>query len=79
MENTESSVWNLDSGAVKDNAVECFKLGQLCSSYGRNSIRECDSQGCGDFGTPRGSRTHNGVDIICKPGSSVMTPFAAKI
>ncbi|XP_028417468.1 uncharacterized protein LOC114541859 isoform X3 [Dendronephthya gigantea] len=36
-----------------DNAVQCFKLDQLCSSNGRNSIRECDSQGCGDFGTPR--------------------------
>ena len=27
----------------------------------------------------RGPRKHNGVDIVCEPGSRVMAPFAAKI
>ena len=27
----------------------------------------------------RGSRTHNGIDIICNAGSSVYAPFPAKV
>ncbi|XP_028410179.1 leukocyte cell-derived chemotaxin-2-like [Dendronephthya gigantea] len=64
---------------LADHAVKCFKLGQLCSSNCGNTIRGCDSQGCGYYGAPRGSRTHKGVDIICSPGSLVIAPFSAKI
>lgn len=34
-------------------------------------VRGCDAQGCGHFGAPRGSRTHNGVDLIAGCGDIV--------
>lgn len=33
--------------------------------------RKCDEYGCGHFGASRGSRTHEGVDLICPPGKEV--------
>lgn len=34
-------------------------------------IREQDSQGAGHYGAPRGSRKHNGIDIVCHAGEVV--------
>lgn len=34
-------------------------------------IRKCDEHGCGHYGANRGSRTHEGVDLICPPGVEV--------
>ncbi len=36
--------------------------------------REPDAYGAGYFGAPRGSRTHNGVDYACAPGSVILSP-----
>ena len=36
--------------------------------------RKTDAQGSGAFGSSRGSRTHNGVDYACYPGSAVLSP-----
>lgn len=35
-------------------------------------MRKPDRHGAGHFGAPRGSRTHNGVDFACAPGSTVL-------
>uniref|UniRef100_A0AAY4ESH4 Leukocyte cell-derived chemotaxin-2 n=1 Tax=Denticeps clupeoides TaxID=299321 RepID=A0AAY4ESH4_9TELE len=53
------------------------KFGPLCG--GVNRIRGCDSQGCGNFGAKRGSRTHKGVDIICDIGTTVTAPFDVEL
>lgn len=34
-------------------------------------IRGQDRHGAGYFGAPRGKRTHNGVDIVCRAGDAV--------
>ena len=36
--------------------------------------RGTDEWGCGDFGAPRGSRTHMGIDYECYPGAKVLSP-----
>lgn len=43
------------------------------------SYRECDGQGCGHFGASRGSRTHNGVDMECVPGTEVGSPVTGQV
>lgn len=35
--------------------------------------RDADRWGQGHFGAPRGSRTHNGIDYQCAPGSVVLS------
>ena len=45
----------------------------------RMEQRTCDSQGCGYYGAPRGSRKHNGVDLACKPDTSIQLGFSGKI
>ena len=44
-----------------------MKLGEL-------NIRGCDRQGCGHFGAARGTRKHNGVDLVCEPGDEIQSP-----
>ena len=34
-------------------------------------VRKCDEHGCGHYGASRGSRIHEGVDLICPPGKEV--------
>lgn len=36
--------------------------------------RGTDDWGCGDFGAPRGTRTHKGIDKICFPDSQIKSP-----
>jgi murein DD-endopeptidase MepM/ murein hydrolase activator NlpD len=38
-------------------------------------IRGCNSSGCGAFGASRGSRVHNGVDVIAAPYTNIFAPF----
>ena len=38
-----------------------------------------DSEGSGEYGAPRGTRLHNGLDFICAPGQEVIAPFNMKI
>ncbi|XP_061740574.1 leukocyte cell-derived chemotaxin-2-like [Nerophis ophidion] len=60
-------------------AVACVcegvTFGQLCEGNSMNTKRTSDSWGQGHYGAPRGSRTHQGVDIACQDGSVVYAPF----
>ena len=38
-----------------------------------------DAAGDGHFGAPRGSRTHRGVDYVCRPGGFVFAPISGKV
>lgn len=38
-----------------------------------------DPAGDGHYGAPRGGRTHEGLDFICKPGQEVIAPFTGYI
>jgi septal ring factor EnvC (AmiA/AmiB activator) len=40
----------------------------------KNKLRPCDAGGCGYFGAPRKDHIHEGVDIICTPGTTVISP-----
>jgi len=42
-------------------------------------MRDCDPQGCGYYGAPRGNRKHEGVDIVSLPNEIVFAPFKCKI
>ena len=42
-------------------------------------FRDCDPQGCGHFGASRGSRKHNGVDVITTPNQLIKSPISGKI
>lgn len=41
--------------------------------------RDCDPQGCGSFGSSRGTRTHKGIDVIFEPGEDVLSPISGTI
>ncbi|XP_020847059.1 leukocyte cell-derived chemotaxin-2 [Phascolarctos cinereus] len=51
----------------------------ICAGNPSNIIRSCDGHGCGHFGASRKQRTHNGVDVECKDGSTVYAPFTGTI
>jgi len=38
------------------------------------NFRECDGQGCGHYLAPRGDYRHEGVDMVCVPGTEVGSP-----
>lgn len=38
-----------------------------------------DSMGDGRFGSSRGGRSHNGIDLICTPGENVFSPIDGKV
>jgi hypothetical protein len=44
-----------------------------------NIFRGCDPKGCGEFGAPRGSRTHIGLDIKAVPGEVIFSPISGKV
>ncbi|XP_061892493.1 leukocyte cell-derived chemotaxin-2-like [Entelurus aequoreus] len=54
---------------------EGVTFGQLCQGNSGNTVRSSDSWGQGHYGAPRGSRTHQGLDITCADGSVVYAPF----
>ena len=41
----------------------------------QQKIRGCDPEGCGYFGAPRGSRLHNGIDVITVKGQPIKAPI----
>lgn len=43
------------------------------------SERKCDGHGCGHYGASRGTRTHKGIDLNCKPLTSVNAPVAGVV
>ncbi len=38
-----------------------------------------DKAGDGSFGSPRGERTHNGVDLVCREGTTVLSTVTGKV
>ncbi|KAM9783387.1 leukocyte cell derived chemotaxin 2, tandem duplicate 1 [Syngnathus typhle] len=54
---------------------EGVTFGQLCQGNPNNNPRLSDPLGAGHYGAPRGSRTHQGLDIICNDGSEIYAPF----
>lgn len=42
-------------------------------------LRECDSQGCGHYGAPRGSRKHKGIDFVTRDRQGIFAPFDCEI
>ncbi|KAM4716054.1 leukocyte cell-derived chemotaxin-2-like [Anableps anableps] len=51
------------------------KFGPLCSGNPNNSRRTSDRYGQGYYGASRGGRSHKGLDIVCRDGSTVYAPF----
>lgn len=45
----------------------------------RPPLRTTDVHGSGAYGAPRGSRTHNGVDVACWKGSEILSPVRGVI
>lgn len=43
------------------------------------NIRGCDAFGCGTFGASRGTRTHNGIDIVSLPSQSIFSPITGEV
>ncbi len=43
------------------------------------SERKCDGHGCGHYGASRGTRTHKGIDLNCKPLTIVYAPVAGTV
>jgi hypothetical protein len=41
--------------------------------------RHNDAWGCGDFGAPRGSHTHRGVDYCCYPDTAIQSHVTGKV
>lgn len=41
--------------------------------------RKCDEHGCGHYGASRGTRTHNGIDLACAPGTLISCPVEGMI
>ncbi len=44
-----------------------------------NKIRGCDPSGCGHFGADRGSRKHEGIDIVVKEGETIISPIDGEV
>ena len=40
----------------------------------KNVMRKCDAGGCGYYGAPRKDHKHMGVDIVCTPNTTVISP-----
>ena len=42
-------------------------------------LRKCDPQGCGHYGASRGTRKHNGVDVLREPGITLYSPVVGVV
>lgn len=51
----------------------------LASVTKNQKLRDCDPFGCGNFGAPRGTRKHNGIDLIVSPGQDIFSPITGKV
>jgi murein DD-endopeptidase MepM/ murein hydrolase activator NlpD len=43
------------------------------------NVRGCDPFGCGSFGASRGSRKHNGIDVVTVPNQLIKSPINGEI
>jgi murein DD-endopeptidase MepM/ murein hydrolase activator NlpD len=41
--------------------------------------RGTDDFGSGEYGAPRGHRTHRGIDYSCHPGTEILSPVEGKV
>lgn len=41
--------------------------------------RQSDKWGAGYFNAPRGSRSHSGIDYLCEPGASILSPCDGEV
>jgi len=55
-----------------------MNTGASTSLSGVYRTRGCDVWGCGNFGASRTHGSHNGVDIILKPGESFKSPVSGQ-
>jgi len=46
---------------------------------GRTRLRSEDAWGSGDYGAPRGSRRHRGIDLVVSPGEIILSPMDAVV
>lgn len=51
----------------------------LTNPVAGGTVRGSDRWGDGHFGAQRGSRRHNGVDIVALPGDDVLSPMEALV
>jgi len=42
-------------------------------------IRGFDNHGRGHYGAPRGSHTHQGIDLVCEAGTPIQSPIVGMI
>jgi len=42
-------------------------------------IRVADDFGYGSFGSPRGNKTHRGIDYLCYPGTTINSPVSGTV
>jgi murein DD-endopeptidase MepM/ murein hydrolase activator NlpD len=52
---------------------------KLTKIKNNQKLRQCDPLGCGHFGAPRGSRLHQGIDIITTKGEPIKSPISGKV
>ena len=52
---------------------------QLLNPVLNGAIRKSDKWGQGHFGAPRGSRKHNGIDIVTQLGTPILSPIEGKV
>lgn len=52
---------------------------QLVNPIKNGKIRKPDKWGNGNFGAPRGSRKHNGIDIVAINRQDVLSPVNGKV
>lgn len=55
------------------------KKGVLSPLVPDQTARGCDGDGCGHFGASRGSRVHQGLDIIIREGQQIMSPIDGEV
>eukprot|EP00039_Didymoeca_costata_P029624 m.25565 g.25565 ORF g.25565 m.25565 type:complete len:1294 (-) comp7717_c0_seq1:1991-5872(-) len=70
-----AALWPSFSKGVAVTHAGCFY--RLSGSQDR--IRGTDACGSGAWQASRGSRTHNGIDIVTIPGQNIQAPFACRV
>ena len=51
----------------------------IIMGFTENCPIRSDAEGDGSYGAKRGSRKHNGIDLKCRPGSTVLSPVTGTV